>query len=155
MDTIQIQGALEIDQDRGVIYFHSLKTGHSPLRICSLPTPIPNPSEYGMQLDVTHVVGASWNEKQVPHSGLIKPCKSGRMPFSQFLIDKGIKYIRRYFYSRNGYTRIKYYGIDKSKVDVKTVQKEAIKHFGLQAKVAILDAVRGSYCDSLTIKIKA
>ncbi|KKQ07935.1 MAG: hypothetical protein US20_C0026G0003 [Candidatus Pacebacteria bacterium GW2011_GWF1_36_5] len=58
--TIQIDGVLEIDQERGVIYFHSIQTGHSPLRICSLPTPIPNPSEYSKALDITHMHGCSW-----------------------------------------------------------------------------------------------
>jgi len=43
---------LEIDQERGVIYVHSPK-GHTALRICGCPTPIPNPSEYGAGLDIT------------------------------------------------------------------------------------------------------
>ena len=41
--TITIDGQLEIDQDRGVIYFHSFNTGITALRICQLPTPIPDP----------------------------------------------------------------------------------------------------------------
>lgn len=61
--TIQIEGILEIDQDRGVIYFHSNETGHSPLRICSLPKPIPNPEEYANTLDITHMKGCSWTGK--------------------------------------------------------------------------------------------
>lgn len=55
-----IKGVLEIDQNRGVIYFHSDKTGHSPLRICQLPRPIPNPSAYGTCLDINHMDGCSW-----------------------------------------------------------------------------------------------
>ncbi len=43
-----IKGELQIDEYRGVIYFHASETeqirGHvpTPLRICSLPKPIPN-----------------------------------------------------------------------------------------------------------------
>jgi hypothetical protein len=58
--TIQIEGILEIDQNRGVIYFHSKLTGHTPLRICNLPKPIPDPSEYGKNLDITHKIGCNW-----------------------------------------------------------------------------------------------
>jgi hypothetical protein len=32
-----VEGVLEIDKGRGVIYFHSNKTGHSLLRICQIP----------------------------------------------------------------------------------------------------------------------
>lgn len=59
--TIKIEGVLEIDQDRGVVYFHAKETGHSALRICRLPKPIPDPSEYGVLLDVTHMFGANWS----------------------------------------------------------------------------------------------
>jgi hypothetical protein len=40
--TIEIRGTLEIDQDRGVIYFHD-EHGRTAMRICSLPKGIPNP----------------------------------------------------------------------------------------------------------------
>ena len=40
--TTTIEGELEIDHVRGVIYFHN-KLGYSTLRICNLPTPIPSP----------------------------------------------------------------------------------------------------------------
>ena len=61
--TRKFRGELEIDADRGVIYFHA----ESPvtaveygsvtiLRICNLPTPIPKKS-----LDVTHLVGCDWD----------------------------------------------------------------------------------------------
>lgn len=53
MNTISIPGIMEIDTERGVIYFHSSEKGHSALRICGLPTPIPDPSEYGEMLDIT------------------------------------------------------------------------------------------------------
>lgn len=56
--TKKIDGQLEIDSDRGVIYFHS-KEGYTALRICSLPKPIPIPKVSTM-LDVTHMFGASW-----------------------------------------------------------------------------------------------
>lgn len=59
---IQIKGTLEIDQARGVIYFHSKQTGHSSLRICSLPKPIPDPTQYGKNLDITHMIGCSWTK---------------------------------------------------------------------------------------------
>lgn len=53
MDTIKIKGEMEIDVKRGVIYFHSEEKGHSAFRMCGLPTPIPDPSEYGNGLDIT------------------------------------------------------------------------------------------------------
>ena len=40
--TIKYDGQLEIDQERGVIYFHG-KHGATLLRICQLPKPIPTP----------------------------------------------------------------------------------------------------------------
>jgi len=61
--TIQIEGILEIDQDRGVIYFHSNEHGHTPLRICSLPKPIPDPSNFGIGLDITHMIGCNWKNE--------------------------------------------------------------------------------------------
>lgn len=36
---IEYDGTLEIDYNRGVIYFHSAETGHSMLRICQLKLP--------------------------------------------------------------------------------------------------------------------
>lgn len=35
------EGILEIDERRGVIYFHSKENGFTMLRVCGLPTPIP------------------------------------------------------------------------------------------------------------------
>jgi len=61
--TIHIKGRLEIDQKRGVIYFHSDHTGHSPLRITNLPKPIPDASEYGVCLDINHMHACSWVEE--------------------------------------------------------------------------------------------
>ena len=55
-----IDGQLEIDTQRGVIYFHS-NDGITVLRICSLPKPIPA----GEQLDITHMVGCNWSQKTV------------------------------------------------------------------------------------------
>lgn len=52
-----IQGVLEIDHERGVIYFHAGEG--SPLRICHLPTPIPTPTA-DIPLDITFGVGVSW-----------------------------------------------------------------------------------------------
>ena len=38
--TVKIAGQLEIDKERGVIYFHSGETGITLLRVCNLPRPI-------------------------------------------------------------------------------------------------------------------
>lgn len=60
-----LTGVLEIDHDRGVIYFHvsdaekALEIGTvTVLRICNLPRPIPA-IECGM-LDIVHKVGVGW-----------------------------------------------------------------------------------------------
>ena len=61
----KFQGELEIDRDRGVIYFHlssekdiARLQAHTLLRICSLPAiPVLN----GM-LDITHMQGLSWKQ---------------------------------------------------------------------------------------------
>ena len=50
-----IEGQLEIDSERGVIYFHY--KGITRLRICSLPRPIP----LDAMLDITHMRGTSWS----------------------------------------------------------------------------------------------
>lgn len=54
--TWKIAGELEIDSNRGVIYFHA--GGQSILRVCNLPRPIPVVRD--RMLDVTHMVGADW-----------------------------------------------------------------------------------------------
>jgi len=68
MSTITIKGELEIDPDRGVIYFHNGSTGQTVLRICRLPKPIPDPTQeteysavHGVMLDITHMFGVSWS----------------------------------------------------------------------------------------------
>ena len=58
----EIKGILEIDENRGVMYFHDESTGMTALRICRLPTPIPNPVR-GEMLDITHGHGVSWHPK--------------------------------------------------------------------------------------------
>lgn len=70
MPTLKFEGQLEIDQQRGVIYFHSAEAptgGATLLRINRLPTPIPNPLLHPgvgildvTLLDVTHMHGTSW-----------------------------------------------------------------------------------------------
>lgn len=40
MATTKIKGELEIDHERGVIYFHN-EEGYTTLRLCNLPKPIP------------------------------------------------------------------------------------------------------------------
>jgi len=60
----EIKGILEIDADRGVIYFHS-NTGRTVLRICQLPKPIPTVSaRKGVEelLDITYMIGCSWGK---------------------------------------------------------------------------------------------
>jgi len=69
---LTFDGQLEIDQDRGVIYFHS-NEGVTLLRICSLPKPIPHPLKWKfgdtprtlndyLPLDITHMHGTSWGK---------------------------------------------------------------------------------------------
>ncbi len=65
--TSTIKGQLEIDHERGVIYFHisDLEAAKeigaiTLLRICSLPVPIP---KHG-SLNITHMFGVSWRGKQ-------------------------------------------------------------------------------------------
>jgi hypothetical protein len=63
---LSISGHLEIDQERGVIYFHAMDPDQteylgSILRICSLPVPIPDPLD-GKNLDITHLVGCNWRD---------------------------------------------------------------------------------------------
>lgn len=60
-----IKGTLEIDHDRGVIYFHIsdknliLKYNTvTALRICRLPKPIPAIDQ--RMLDITHMIGCDW-----------------------------------------------------------------------------------------------
>lgn len=52
--TKHIMGELEIDPERGVIYFHAAN-GRTLLRICQLPTPIPLRA-----LDISHGWGCDW-----------------------------------------------------------------------------------------------
>jgi len=64
--TKKYNGQLEIDSDRGVIYFHlsdekdieKLKQ-MTVLRICNLPVPIKEG-----QIDITNMVGVSYNENK-------------------------------------------------------------------------------------------
>lgn len=56
MTTQTFEGQLEIDNERGVIYFHDNATGGTKLRICNLPTPIP----VNAALDITHLINCDW-----------------------------------------------------------------------------------------------
>ncbi len=64
----QMRGVLEIDHERGVIYFHLEDVAEvirrgiaTPLRICSLPK-IPEIQQ--RSLDITHMRGQDWeNDK--------------------------------------------------------------------------------------------
>ncbi len=67
MNITQVKGVLEIDHDRGVIYFHLndfkdiVEWGVvTALRICNLPKPIPEIKE--RMLDITHMVGTDWGK---------------------------------------------------------------------------------------------
>lgn len=53
----QLKGVLEIDETRGVIYFHH-ETEVTTLRISNLPVPVP--IENTNLLDITYGVGVSW-----------------------------------------------------------------------------------------------
>ena len=66
MQNTEIKGQLEIDHERGVIYFHAADAQFvadhgviTVLRICNLPRPIPQIHE--RSLDITHMIGADWN----------------------------------------------------------------------------------------------
>ena len=63
--TISIDGTLEIDQHRGVIYFHA-NEGYTLLRICSLPKPIPAP----IVQDEEGLVLSPGNARYNPHAGM-------------------------------------------------------------------------------------
>ena len=61
----KIPGTLEVDHDRGVIYFHidtmeemQERGTVTCLRICGLPTPIPRLRD--RMLDITHMHGCDW-----------------------------------------------------------------------------------------------
>lgn len=60
MSTETISGQLEIDVDRGVIYFHS-DEGMTKLRIAGLPTPI-DPNEYMIDIGIpqTPTISCNW-----------------------------------------------------------------------------------------------
>lgn len=53
-----VDGQLEIDTDRGVIYFHSTATGRTIMRICRVPY-LKNFDPQLDFIDITHMVGAS------------------------------------------------------------------------------------------------
>jgi hypothetical protein len=72
MNKTRLKGELEINHERGVIYFHITDEREilkrrvvTPLRICSLPRPIPPIQE--RMLDITHMVGCDWG--LVVHKG--------------------------------------------------------------------------------------
>jgi len=54
--TLHFKGELEIDTNRGVIYFHSEEYGRTMLRICRLPK-IPADTTF---IDLTHMWGVSF-----------------------------------------------------------------------------------------------
>jgi len=67
--TTTIEGQLEIDHERGVIYFHENKTGTSLLRICSLPSPIPK--DRPLDISATGVI-CNWSGKTRTFAGIQK-----------------------------------------------------------------------------------
>ena len=58
------KGQLEIDPDRGVIYFHA-DEGFTSLRISQLPTPVPEPGMYTRMLDISHMHGCDWGGETI------------------------------------------------------------------------------------------
>lgn len=69
-----LTGQLEIDHDRGVIYFHLSDQEEvmdrgvvTALRICSLPRPIPQVKE--RLLDITHMHGCDWKDERNENKG--------------------------------------------------------------------------------------
>lgn len=58
--TIIFDGRLEIDQNRGVIYFHSEETGTTILRLSNLPHPIPDENLSVTMIDVAHMHGVNY-----------------------------------------------------------------------------------------------
>lgn len=64
--TTVINGQLQICHERGVIYFHD--KNQCVLRICSLPTPIPQLKKEGglfqRTLDITHLYGCDWGKAE-------------------------------------------------------------------------------------------
>lgn len=59
-----LDGELVIDHERGVVYFNT--PGGCVLRICNLPTPIPEVGDGSIpdrMLDITHLVGQDWQGK--------------------------------------------------------------------------------------------
>lgn len=56
--TLSVEGVLEIDPARGVIYFHN-KQGCTTLRICGLKLSKLSHVNPLMSIDITHMVGAS------------------------------------------------------------------------------------------------
>ncbi|MDP2665488.1 MAG: hypothetical protein Q8P23_02495 [bacterium] len=100
--TIKFEGELEIDQARGVIYFHD-ELGITLLRISRLPTPIPSPKtekpdvkvvplgdtneDYDFTpLDITHMHGASWHEGYYE----IQPEDVGKRYIEAFGLRRGV-----------------------------------------------------------------
>lgn len=64
-----VEGILEIDTNRGVLYFHSKETGHTVLRVCQLDKDqlagVVRQLDRGMSIDITPMFGVSysWQEE--------------------------------------------------------------------------------------------
>jgi hypothetical protein len=67
----EIQGTLEIDHERGVLYFHDHSTGITRLRICQLG---PIPKDFST-IDVTNKIGAAVYQNQNHPKGWWKEVK--------------------------------------------------------------------------------
>jgi len=68
----RLEGVLEIDHKRGVIYFHKAKPDAcpTPLRIGNLPREVPSVDDF--QLDILHLCGCNWGD-----STFIPPTQEG------------------------------------------------------------------------------
>lgn len=51
--TVKLEGELEVDAERGVLYFHNTRNGATTLRICGLKNLLFG-FDAGTQLDITH-----------------------------------------------------------------------------------------------------
>ena len=74
--TTKIQGQLEIDHKRGVIYFHT-ELGNTLLRICQLPEipqAISREPVRDALLDITHMHGTNWSKEDIKPSHCDRCC---------------------------------------------------------------------------------
>ena len=86
--TLKFQGQLEIDVDRGVLYFHYDTDGTTKLRICGLPRPMPRTFGLGSMIDITlpKTVYIPQIEGHLP-KGKDEPQEAQKQPADQLVGD--------------------------------------------------------------------